>query len=181
MPPPGFLQRGRARVHGGGGGAQDRAHTPGLWWAAVGGGLAPRSSHVPSFLLPEWLHSGTQRAGGRVAARRSGRGGPPGLRGRPQALRGQSRAPAAGKSASAGARRVSREPRVEGLNEVRSPSPLPGGQKGGGVGFSWRATPVCAGGDLKTSLDGDSWEEPSSLNYATRRRPCAGCSDEWNR
>lgn len=62
-----------------------------------------------------------------------------------------------------------------------SPNPLPGVQKGGGVGFSRRATSVCAGGDLKTSLDGDSWEESSSLNYATRRRPCAGCSDEWNR
>lgn len=175
MPPPGFLQRGRALVHSSGGGdAQDQAHTPGLLWAAV---LHPRAlTHSASSFRRGCAPASRRRAGSCAevwAEPASGAPGTPTGPARPEQ--------------SAGGGEERERLCTEGEVGTRrwwvsmrcgTPNPMLGGQKGGGGSFPRRATSVCAG----VLKDGwrDSWEEPSSLNYATRWRPSAGCCDEWN-
>lgn len=167
-------RRRRARA---GGNAQGQASTLGLRWAAAsrpGASAHPASSFRRGYIpAPRAPRAAARRFGAGLA---SGTSGTPTGPARPERSAG-SRGGARGYRLHGG---WAGNPGTAGLSEVQSPTPIPGGQEGDGIGFPCRATSTVLG-RLKEVPGWRAFRaELSSLNYATRRRPCAGCSDEWN-
>lgn len=132
-------RRRRARA---GGDAQGQARTPGLRWAAAsrpGARAHPASSFRRGYIpAPRAPPVAARRLGAGLA---SGTPGTPTGPARPERSAG-SRGGARGYRLHGG---VSWKPGLAGLCEVQSPTPIPGGPEGDGIGFPWRATSTCAG------------------------------------
>lgn len=142
------------------------------------------SSHAPGFLLPAWLHPCIPQAGEPAGSGAEIWAEPACWA--PGTPTGPARP---GQSAGGGGEERKRRC-TEGELRTREwrvsmrcgPSPPSRVDRRVVEPVFFSELPRCVLGRLKDVAGWrDSWEEPSSLNYATRRRPCAVCRDEWNR